>query len=192
MHFIKSHKLLIIIISGLIITAGIILMIFFCPRPLSENRLLKKNDLQGLSVEEMVEKLEATTYQSGKFKASISGTKLKLSEGNYYVEYDLPENLFYLSIAPYISNTHPCDIHSLSGCRSELSNETFMVSFYNEENELIRTEMRVSNDNGFIGFWLPSGIEVKIVVSYGELYAETFISTFENSNTCLTTPLKLE
>src|SRR5690606_37552337 len=34
--------------------------------------------------------------------------------------YQLPEDEFFVSIAPFINETHPCTNHSLTGCQGEL------------------------------------------------------------------------
>src|SRR5690606_14282995 len=60
--------------------------------------------------------------------ASINSTHLIVvdNEENKY-QYDLPEDEFFVSIAPYFEQTHPCDIHSLTTCRGELAEEDFNV-----------------------------------------------------------------
>src|SRR5699024_1926907 len=41
--------------------------------------------------------------------------------------YTLPDEEFFVSIAPYINETHPCTNHSLTGCQGEMVNEEFDV-----------------------------------------------------------------
>lgn len=49
----------------------------------------------------------------------------------------------------------------------------------------------VTMDNGFIGVWLPVNVNANLKVAYNGKTAAADISTFANSNTCLTTLLKL-
>jgi len=42
-------------------------------------------------------------------------------------------------------------------------------------------------ENGFVGVWLPRNMNASIEVLYNGLSAQTSISTFSGSNTCLTT-----
>ena len=46
-------------------------------------------------------------------------------------------------------------------------------------------------DNGFIGVWLPRNMNLNLAVTYNGKSASAPISTFAESETCLTTPLKL-
>ena len=45
--------------------------------------------------------------------------------------------------------------------------------------------------NGFVGVWLPKNINANLQVAYNGKTVTAPISTFANSDTCLTTPLKL-
>lgn len=50
--------------------------------------------------------------------ASITSTQLIVdSGGSNEAVYGLPEDEFFLSVAPYVQNTHPCATHSLTGCQ---------------------------------------------------------------------------
>ena len=41
--------------------------------------------------------------------------------------YDLPKNEFFVSIAPYVNQTHPCTDHSLTSCQGEMIEKEFDV-----------------------------------------------------------------
>src|SRR5699024_8097918 len=61
-------------------------------------------------------------------KASISSHELIVTDSEEnQVTYELPEDEFFVSIAPFINQTHPCEIHSLTGCQGEMVNEEFDV-----------------------------------------------------------------
>jgi len=100
---------------------------------------------------------------------------------------DIPEDKFYLSFAPYIDNTHTCGTHNLVTCRGELKNESFNVLIEDSNGNIIVDQVMTSFDSGFIGIWLPDDMDLSITVSQDGLEATKSISTYEYSDTCLTT-----
>jgi hypothetical protein len=55
------------------------------------------------------------------YTASITFTQLIITDSDDKESvYDLPKEEFFVSITPLINETHPCDIHSLTGCQGEL------------------------------------------------------------------------
>jgi hypothetical protein len=124
------------------------------------------------------------------FTASVTSAELKLGDGQSTYAYPLGER-FYLSIAPYISTTHPCFNHSLASCRAELADKTFEVTVKDAAGKVLREDKPRSYRNGFIGIWLPRNIGGTIEVKYNGLSASASFATKSDSQTCLTT-LKLE
>jgi hypothetical protein len=102
------------------------------------------------------------------------------------VTYDLPKDEFFVSIAPYIHQTHPCEIHSLTGCRGELANEEFHVFIENTEGNVIVDKKMKTYANGFIDLWLPRNETFTITITKDEKSAQSEISTFEDDQTCVT------
>jgi hypothetical protein len=101
---------------------------------------------------------------------------------------DLPDDLFYLSVAPYIEQTHDCYFHSLTTCSGELAGEEIRVTIAQRDTgQLLVDRVTRTFDNGFVGFWLPSGIEATINVEYEGFAAQSEISTGPEDPTCLTT-----
>ena len=94
---------------------------------------------------------------------------------------------FFVSIAPYVKETHPCEIHSLTGCQGELVNKEFNVYIQDEDGKVIIDETMTSLENGFIDIWLPREKTYQVRINYGEKTSETTISTFKDDNTCITT-----
>src|SRR5699024_5973821 len=80
--------------------------------------------LDSKDVKELVQ-----NYSVGKItdqSASITSTQLIVTDSNdKELVYDLPEEEFFVSIAPFINETHPCENHSLTGCQGELVNQDF-------------------------------------------------------------------
>lgn len=188
--FIMKNKVLTLI---LFLSAVLIVTAFYIRlnSVRTEKALLEKYDLTGLDVTEIVCKLDGITNEDKGFKSSVSATKLTMSENGIELAYKVPDDLFYLSFAPYINSTHPCATHSLSGCRSELKNAKFDVTITDSNGDIIYQKEVTSMDNGFIGLWLPRDIKGTLQVKYKDMFVESEISTFSTDNTCLTEPLKL-
>lgn len=182
----KSRRLLIfVIIAAFAITLSVIQINKSNNK--TEASFLKKYGLNGLSVEEIVYSLDSTKSDPAGLIASITSDHLVLFDQSDEIKLALPEDKFYLSFAPYITQTHPCATHSLSSCQGELVNQTVNVIVTDGNgNEIINSEM-TTMENGFIGVWLPRDINANIEVLYQGMTAQTTITTFSGSNTCLTT-----
>ncbi|MFD1926942.1 CueP family metal-binding protein [Sporosarcina siberiensis] len=120
--------------------------------------------------------------------ASITSSELIVTEENDEVTtYDLPEDEFFVSIAPFINATHPCDIHSLTGCQGELVEEEFNVLIKDSEGNVIFDEKKKTEANGFIDLWLPRDDRFSVIITQGDRETASEISTFDGDNTCITT-----
>lgn len=120
--------------------------------------------------------------------ASITSSELIVTDENQkVVTYDLPEDEFFVSIAPFISETHPCDIHSLTGCQGELVEEEFNVHIEDSEGNVILDEKKKTEANGFIDLWLPRDDKFDVIITQGDKETTSEISTFDGDNTCITT-----
>lgn len=139
------------------------------------------------NVKKMVE--DISTRKVTPESASINATQLIVTDkGNQTTTYDLPENEFFLSIAPYVEQTHPCAIHSLTGCQGEMENKKFMVTIHDSEGNTLMKDAEIkSGSNGFMDFWLPRDKSYLIRVVHDGKLAETQLSTYEEDNTCITT-----
>jgi hypothetical protein len=151
-----------------------------------ENAFLKESGLNGKTITEMVAFLEDSVDEKGIDNASINQKQLVLTSGSSKYEYDLPEDQFYLSIAPYLTYNHPCGIHNLITCRGELSNTTIHVKVLDENNQVILDDDYESGSNGFFGIWLPRDQTLTLTVTYGDLEVTKTVTTMDSSNTCLT------
>ncbi|SHM39475.1 CueP family metal-binding protein [Gracilibacillus kekensis] len=120
--------------------------------------------------------------------ASISSTDLIITEEEGQEKsYALPNDDFFVSIAPYEHTTHPCTIHSLTGCQGEMANTEFDVYIEDMDGNVVIDEPRTSFDNGFIDLWLPRDKSYKITIKHNDKVVESEISTFEDDGTCITT-----
>ena len=153
----------------------------------TEAAFLQKYGLDGLSVEEIVYSLDSTKSDPVGIGASITSKYLVLYDNREEIKLALPEDKFYLSLAPYITQTHSCMTHNLSSCQGELVNKTVNVIITDEKgNEIVNSDM-TTMENGFVGVWLPRNMNATVEVRYNGLTAQTAVNTFSGSNTCLTT-----
>lgn len=120
--------------------------------------------------------------------ASITSHQLIVSDSNQSQKtYDLPKDEFFVSIAPYINGTHPCAIHSLTGCQGEMSGKSFEVKVTDEDGNVIIDNTLQAHNNGFIDMWLPRDRKYQVEIVYGEKSVKEEITTFEGDNTCIST-----
>ncbi|WP_017615463.1 CueP family metal-binding protein [Nocardiopsis salina] len=162
----------------------------------SADELLAEHGLDGLDPEEVVDRLDtmAVEERPTDLMASVQPGSLVLSdasegpEGGQEAELDLPEDRFYLSMAPYVEHTHDCFFHSLTTCLGELRDEEIDVTITDDADDSVLVEETVQTfDNGFAGYWLPSGIDATVTVEHDEYSGSTRVSTGEEDPTCLTT-----
>ncbi len=135
------------------------------------------------NIKEMVSELSASNIVES---ASINDKTLIVKDSGDENVYTLPDDEFFVSIAPYISNTHPCEFHSLTGCQGELMNEEMDVKITDEDGEVHVDEKLTTLENGFLDFWLPRDKNYSLEINYDGKKVESNFSTFENDSTCLT------
>ncbi len=130
-------------------------------------------------------------YSTGELKAeraSITSRELIVTGADQSKKtYRLPEDEFFLSIAPYVDGTHPCEIHNLTSCRGEIADEPFEIHIQDTEGNTVLNEAVNSQANGFIDLWLPRDRTYQVTITHASGTAEQEISTFENDFTCITT-----
>lgn len=130
-------------------------------------------------------------YSVGNIKnqsASITSTQLIVTDSNKKeLVYDLPKDDFFVSIAPYVNETHPCTNHSLTGCQGEMVEEEFDVYIQDNEGNVVLDENLKSQSNGFFDLWLPRDKTYHITIARDGKKVESSFSTFENDGTCITT-----
>ena len=99
----------------------------------------------------------------------------------------LPKDRMVVAVAPYVKNTHPCETHFMSGCQGEIVGEKIQVKALGRNGKVLVDETMTTMYNGFIELWLPRDEEVRLTVGYQGKSAEGTITTFVDSNTCVTT-----
>ena len=158
-----------------------------------DDPLLTELGLEGSSGQQIVEDLEASTDQRPlTIGASVREDHLVVSDGTEETTVALPEDEFYVSIAPYVEQSHECYYHSLGTCQGELVGEEVSVTITGGDGTVLVDETVTTHTNGFTGFWLPRDVEDgTIEVTTGEHEGSVPFSTTEGSPTCITT-LQLE
>lgn len=150
--------------------------------------LLARYGLAGLTGQQVVEKLEAETADRADGPmGSVRYDEVILSDGDEKASVALPEDRFYLSIAPYVEQTHECYYHSLATCQGELVNAPLQVTITDAAGKSLVDETVTTHANGFYGFWLPRDITGTLTVRADGRSATVPIGTGPDDPTCLTT-----
>jgi hypothetical protein len=184
------------VIKPLVLAAAAALALAGCassPSTLeSATDILAEFDLAGLDGRQIVDRLDRVPVEARQadLRASVRPGEVLLSRtgSEETTPVDLPDDLFYLSIAPYLEQTHECFFHSLTTCRGELGGKQVHVTITEQGTGAVLVDTVTETfDNGFVGFWLPSGITATLGVEYEGRAASTAISTGPEDPTCLTT-----
>ncbi|WP_460774142.1 CueP family metal-binding protein [Nocardiopsis nanhaiensis] len=162
------------------------------PASASGEELLAEHGLDGLDAVEIVDHLDLmpVAERPTDLVASVQADTLVLSDTDdgQEAELDLPEDQFYLSMAPYVDHTHECFNHNLTSCLGELRDEEIAVTITDDSDDSVLVEETGPTfDNGFAGYWLPSDIDATVTVEYEGRSGSTQVSTGADDPTCLTT-----
>ncbi|WP_121251420.1 CueP family metal-binding protein [Nocardioides ferulae] len=160
------------------------------PPASAADQVLADYDLDGLPGDEVVDRLDRmpVSERPGDLMASVRDDQLLLNEGgDDEATVDLPDDKFYLSVAPYVDQTHDCYFHSLTTCKGELGGEEVTVTITDDAGEVLVEETTEVFDNGFVGFWLPDDVTGTVEVTYEGRTGEVPFATGDEDPTCLTT-----
>jgi hypothetical protein len=163
------------------------------PPPSSNaDTILAPYDLARLDARAVIDRLDSLPVGSrpAELRASVRPGGLIVTDTRFGASatLDLPDDQFYLSVAPYLDRTHECFHHSLTTCRGELGGRDVHVTVTDRATGVTVVDQTVRTfDNGFTGFWLPAGIDATLRVDYDGRSATTDISTGPDDPTCLTT-----
>lgn len=160
------------------------------PANVAADEVLAAYGLDGLPVEEVIEELDAmpVAERPTDLIASVRPDVLLLTDASQQ-EYQLPiaGDDVYVSVAPYVNQTHECHFHSLTTCRGELAAADVHVTVTGADGEVVLDEDLTTYDNGFVGFWVPRGVEGTLTVESDGRSGSTQISTTSpEDRTCVT------
>lgn len=146
-------------------------------------------DLAVLAPVDVVDALEALppAARPTDYTVSVRPAALVVTDADGERELPLPDDVFYLSVAPYVDATHECFFHSLTTCLGELADEEVSVTVVADDGEVLLDETRRTAANGFLGLWLPRDVRGTLTVASEGRSASTAFGTGEDDPTCLTT-----
>lgn len=158
----------------------------------SADTILADHGLATADARQVIDTLDAqpVAERPSDLIASVRPGQLQLSDDQgREASLPLPDDAFYLSVAPYVSQTHECHFHSLTTCKGELGDTPVHVTVTDRDTgQVVVDEVLTTFDNGFVGLWLPRGIEATLTISTDGRSATTAISTSGDEDpTCLTT-----
>ena len=99
----------------------------------------------------------------------------------------LPDQKMVVAIAPYLTYTHPCENHYMSGCQGEMANVPVEVYGKTQDGLVVVDKTITTLDNGFIELWLARDLEITLTMEVDGKRSTRTITTNQNSNTCITT-----
>lgn len=152
--------------------------------------LLQAHDLDGMDARQLINHLDRlpVAERPTDLLASVRGDELLLADSRHEVAMGLPDDAFYVSVAPYVEQTHDCYYHSLTTCRGELANAPVQVRAVDATSGTVLVEEdRTTFDNGFVGLWLPRDLNVTLEVTHQGRAGSVGITTTDDAATCLTT-----
>lgn len=103
------------------------------------------------------------------------------------VQVPMPEDEMFVSVAPYLNQTHPCTTHYLSSCQGELVDVPMRVRATLPDGTVVLDDVIATGANGFLDLWLPRDQAVVLSVSVDRYAADGFLTTTADSATCITT-----
>ncbi|WP_147675098.1 CueP family metal-binding protein [Nigerium massiliense] len=132
----------------------------------NDDGVLNRHGLEGLDTKQIIERLDRTNEDRNQVSGSVRGHELVLTDDQGTVTKALPEGQFYLSVAPFVSQTHDCFHHNLASCQGELVDKPLKVTITDQAGKKLVDEDVTTYDNGFAGFWLPADTIGTVQVSY--------------------------
>ncbi|MDF1524481.1 MAG: CueP family metal-binding protein [Trueperaceae bacterium] len=102
------------------------------------------------------------------------------------VSVPMPDDVMFVSVAPYLQRTHPCATHYLSGCQGELVGVPVHVQAILADGTVLIDEVMPTMANGFIDLWLPRDQAIDLHLSLDGAAVVGRLTTFADSRTCIT------
>jgi len=94
---------------------------------------------------------------------------------------------FYVAIAPYVSQTHPCTYHVKGSCQAELKGVAFRYWLRSTDGAVSRTGTVRTGSDGFLEWWLPPNKRYVATFEYEGRRGTGTFSSFPKDPTCITT-----
>lgn len=150
--------------------------------------LLAAHGIEAATAEDAVTALDQVPEQRPlAVTGSVGYDQVLFADESEEVAASLTGGQFYLSMAPYRTQTHKCYYHNLGGCQGELIDAPVHVTVVTDAGESLVDEDVTTYANGFVGFWIPRDLTGTVTVT---TETETATSPFDSGPdgpTCLTT-----
>ena len=98
----------------------------------------------------------------------------------------MPEDQMFVSVAPYLRQTHPCATHYMSGCQGELVGAPVHVQAIAADGTVLIDDVMPTMANGFIDLWLPRDQAIDLLMTLDGYSVVGRLTTFADSRTCIT------
>ncbi|WP_420175468.1 CueP family metal-binding protein [Luteococcus sp. OSA5] len=159
------------------------------PAPAASASSAEQEALQGTDAVAIIDALDASQQQRPMegLKASVKADQLVLTDDRGERTLPIPDDKFYLSVAPYLTQTHECFAHSLSGCQGEQAKKQMHITITAKDGSTLVDEDVTTGTNGFVGFWLPRDVQGTITATMDGKSGTVPFATAQDSPTCLTT-----
>lgn len=159
------------------------------PPDTADDALLDEHGLAGLSGQQIVDRLEALggADRPADLKASVRPDELQLSDADgRETAVPLPDDLFYLAVAPYLESTHDCFYHSLTTCQGELAEQDVHLRIVADDGTVLVDEQTTTHANGFVATWVPRGSSGTVEITDGDHAGSYAFTTDDEAPTCVT------
>lgn len=158
------------------------------PAAADASSLLRDFGLDGMDTREVIDHLDRLggDERPTDLMASIRTDEVVLSDGTRETTLPMPADELYVSMAPYVDQTHDCFFHSLTTCQGELVDADVDILVRDDQGEVVLEETTTTYANGFVGVWLPRDLTGTVVLTVDGRSVEAPLSTTADSATCLT------
>ena len=160
-------------------------------RQAAATEVLDRYGLADMDARGVIERLDTmpVAERPDTLLASVQPTELVLTDtaGGSIATLPMPDEQFYLAVAPYEDQTHDCLFHSLTTCLGEMAGEPVDITVTDEAGQTVVDETRTAYDNGFVGLWLPRDLTGTLTVEHDGKSSTVPIATGDDDLTCLTT-----
>ena len=158
------------------------------PAAADASSLLRDFGLDGMDTREVIDHLDRLggDERPTDLMASIRTDEVVLSDGTRETTLPMPADELYVSMAPYVDQTHDCFFHSLTTCQGELVNADVDILVRDDQGEVVLEETTTTYANGFVGVWLPRDLTGTVALTVDGRSVEAPLSTTADSATCLT------
>ena len=164
-------------------TLSLVLGLSLAQSPIAQPSL---EALKGIDAVRAMELANAWGAAKAPVQSFVTPQAVNFEVGGQKAQVALPADRMVVAVAPYISRTHPCKTHYMSSCQGELAGTAVEVRVTQNGKAVIKGTVKTL-ENGFLELWLPRNQSYQLTLKAKGLSATGLISTFNNSDTCVTT-----